>query len=100
MLLNWLDTRDVVRFAEEIAKEIEGVVADQAVAARRSANKKGEKKFDALITRVKVYAKQKPLNIYKKAKFLNTIKWKLRDSGQNDALIEEIIVLMTVALNG
>lgn len=100
MVLNWFDTRDVVRFAEEVAKEIERVVGEQAAATKRSANKKGEKKFDALITRVKVYAKQNPLNIYKKAKFLNTVKWKLRDGGQKEALIEEIIVLLTVALNG
>lgn len=100
MVLNWFDTRDVIRFAEEIAKDIEGGVADQAVAAKRSSNKKGEKKFDALITRVKLYAKQNPLNIYKKAKFLNTIKWKLRDGGQKEAVIEEVIVSMTVALNG
>jgi hypothetical protein len=48
---------------------------------------------------VRAFGLQTPLNIYKKAKFLNVIKWQLRGSGYDEPFINEVIVLFTAALN-
>lgn len=38
-------------------------------------------------------------NVYKKAKFLNTVKWKLRDAGHEEKLIDEMVSLLAASLS-
>lgn len=98
MVIHWLDVRDVVKFAEEVAVDADKLLK-LVPQGKSHASKKDQNKFDALIVRIHTYAKKNPLNIYKKAKFLNTIKWKLRDAGHQEKLIDEMIALLTSALN-
>lgn len=102
MVLDWFNTYEVVSFAEEIAEDVKKLRPTDGAGGKLVVGKreqKEQKKLDALIVRVHVFAKKHPLNIYKKAKFLNVIKWQLKDAGEDAAYIDEIIGLMTAALN-
>lgn len=99
MLFDWFDAREAISFADEVAKEIDRLLMAPAPGGRSRSVKKGSKQFDALFARVREFSKKRNLNIFKKARFLNTIKWKLQDSGQDDTLVKEIVALLTIALN-
>lgn len=99
MLLDWFNAKDAVVFAQEIAAEIDAVLSKSSRAGKSARGKNEVNRFDNLIMRVRNFARKQPLNIYKKAKFLNTIKWQLKDSGRDDELIDELLKLLTAALN-
>ncbi len=40
-----------------------------------------------------------PSMFNKKAKFLNTVKWKLHDSGHDEQFISDVVVILTASLN-
>jgi hypothetical protein len=99
MITDWFDVRNVIAFAEEVVLEVNRLLPLVQQQDKLHAGKKDQKRFDALMTRVSAYAKNNPLNVYKKAKFLNTIKWRLKDAGHDEKLIDEMIVLLTTSLN-
>lgn len=99
MILDWFNAGEAVTFGREIAREIDRLFPPGAQKNKQPIPvKKDQKKLNALIIRTRTFAQQHKLNIYKKAKLLNTIKWELRDGGHEDALIDEIIVLLTPVL--
>jgi hypothetical protein len=99
MIIDWFDVSSVVAFAEEVVLEANRLLPLVKQEGKLYAGKKEQKKFDALMTRVNTFAKNNPLNIYKKAKFLNTVKWGLRGAGHDEKLIDEMVVLLTASLN-
>ncbi len=99
MVIEWFNASEVVAFAEEIVREIEKLFPlDEKQAKPRNA-KKEQKRFDSLLARVRAYALKTPLNVYKKAKFLNTVKWKLRDAGHDEEFVSDVVALLTTSLN-
>ena len=98
MIREWFDTRDVVAFAREIARDLNRMHPTGNDARNPNPTKKDRKKLDSIILRTRTFAQQRDLNVYKKAKLLNTIKWELRDAGQDPALIDEIIASLTPLL--
>ena len=101
MILNWFDAREAVAFALEIAVDIDRLfpVAPTPVKKKPTAARKDQKKLDGLVLRTRAFAQAHRLNVYKKAKFLNTIKWQMREQGHAEALIDEIIGLLAPLLN-
>jgi hypothetical protein len=99
MIRDWIDARDAVTFAQEIARDIDRLFPIVSQSKKSTSVKKDQKKLDALVLRTRAFAQQHKLNIYKKAKLLNTIKWRMRDTGHDEALIDEIISLLTPLLN-
>jgi hypothetical protein len=99
MLFNWFNAKDVVIFAQEVAGELVVLLADGSHTGKSELRKKDIKHFDQLILRVRNFAQQQPLNIYKKAKFLNTVKWQLKDSDHDSELIDELIKLLAAAIS-
>lgn len=98
MVLDWFDTKAIVALPEEIAQEIEKLRGAGASSTKAAGDNKGQmdqKKLDALIVRVQRFAMRQALNIYKKAKWLYTVKWRLKDSVEDVAFIEEILRLRT-----
>jgi len=65
---------------------------------RAALSQTAQQKLDGVIRRTRGFAQQHRLNIYKRAKLLNTLKWELRDSGHDDALIDEVVALLTPLL--
>lgn len=98
MLFEWFNASGVVAFAEEVVRDIEILFPlDEKQTKSRNA-KKEQKRFDGLIIRVRAYSTKTPLNIYKKAKFLNAVKWKLHDDGHDEQFISDVVALLTTAL--
>jgi hypothetical protein len=98
MIREWFDTREAVAFARGIARDIDRLFPPAALKRKPTSEKKDQKKFDGLVLRTRTFAQQHRLNIYKKAKLLNTIKWELRDAGHEESLINEILALLTPLL--
>jgi formiminotetrahydrofolate cyclodeaminase len=100
MPIKWLNASEVVSFAEEIVGEIEKLFPlDERQARPRNAQKE-QKRLNSLLARVRAYALKTPLNIYKKARFLNAVKWKLRDAGHDHVFVRDVVALLATALNG
>lgn len=99
MIIEWFNTREVLTFAEEVTLEIERLFSVNDSRSKLRNTAKEQKKLVALLGRVRTYATQSPLNIYKKAKFLNTIKWKLRDAGHDEKFIDDIVALLAKSLS-
>jgi hypothetical protein len=94
MILDWFNAEEAVTFGQEIARDINRLVPLKSASVRKDL-----KKLDSLLARTRTYAQQHKLNIYKKAKLLNTVKWELRDAGAEEAIINEIIKLLAPLLN-
>jgi len=99
MIIEWFNTREVVAFADDVTLEIEKLFSVQESRSKLRNASKEQKKLVALLGRVRAYATKSPLNIYKKAKFLNTVKWKLRDTGQDEQFVNDVVALLTTSLN-
>ncbi len=97
MLFDWFNAKDVVIFAQQIACEMDGLLSLDRRAGKLG--KRSIKRFDELIGRVQRFSRGQPLNIYKKAKFLNTVKWQLKDLGHDNEMIDELMKLLAAALS-
>jgi len=101
MIGRWFDSDEAVDFGRAIAKDINRLFPPEAspnASHRTISPKKEQKKLDGLALRIREFAKGHKLNVYKKAKLLNTVKWELRDAGHADKLIDEIIAFLTPLL--
>lgn len=99
MPIKWFNASEAVAFAEEIVREIEKLFPLEERQARPRNAQKEQKRLTSLLARVRAYALKAPLNLYKKAKFLNTVKWKLRDAGHDDVFVSDVVALLATALN-
>lgn len=99
MILDWFNAKEAVAFGESLASDIASQMPLAPLKTKPRPAKKSSKALDGLVFRVRAFALKTPLNIYKKAKFLNVIKWKLRESGYDEPFINEVVVLFTAALN-
>lgn len=99
MILDWFKAGEAVLFAQEMAREINRLFPPTEQKGKAIPRKVFEKKFESLIARTHVFAQKQKLNVYKKAKLLNTIKWELHEAGHEDELINDVIALITPLLN-
>ena len=101
MIGDWIDASEAIAFAKGIARDVVllfPVNPQKGKPASTKADLKRRKKLDALIGRTHAFARTHKLNVYKKAKFLNTLKWELREAGHEDAFIDEIVTLLASTL--
>lgn len=99
MILDWFNAGEAVSFAQKLALDINRLFPPAYPQGAMLTEKKHKKKFDSLVNSIRSFAAQHKLNVYKKAKLLNTIKWEMRDAGYEEAFIDEIIALITSLLN-
>ena len=99
MISTWFNASEAVAFGEEIADEVERLFPLEERRTKPRNAKKEQNKLGALLIRVKAFSSRTPLNIYKKAKFLNTVKWKLRDAGHDEQFVNDVVALLTTSLN-
>ena len=99
MILDWFDTGEAVLFAQEVVRDVNRLFPPTENKGKAIPKKTFQKKFENLILRTREFATKHKLNIYKKAKFLNIIKWELREAGHEDAVVDEVIALITPLLN-
>ncbi len=101
MIREWLDATEAVAFAKGIAHDVDMLFPLNPLKKRPTSTKtdrKNLKKLDDLVRRTRAFAQAHKLNVYKKAKLLNTLKWELREAGYDKALIDEIVALLTPPL--
>lgn len=102
MLLDWFDASEAVSYAEGLVGKINALKESGSGKGWRP--EKSEKalteKFEKLINDARIFAKGRRLNVYKKAKFLNAVKWGLRETGNDDAFVDKVVSVLTVAING
>lgn len=99
MVLEWFNAEDAVQFGHEIAQQAQLLFPPTPIERQVKTTKKDQKKLDSLIARTRTFAQQHKLNLYKKAKLLNTLKWDMREAGYRGPIIDEIIVLLTPLLS-
>ena len=99
MIRDWFDTKEAVTFAQGIARDINRLYPPAPDKKAPMSAKKDLKKLDSIVLRTRNFAQQHKMNVYKKAKLLNTIKWELRDAGQDSALVDSIVASLTPLLS-
>jgi len=91
MILEWFNAGEAVLFAQEIVREINRLFPPAERKGKAIPKKEYQRKFDSLIVRIRTFSLKHKLNIYKKAKLLNTIKWEMKDAGHEEVIISEFI---------
>lgn len=88
MIFSWFDARE----AEEFGSGLAGFFDEKMREIEKSADRKHEEKRTKLVTQVmqqaQEFGKSHRLNLYKKAKLGNAFKWKLKDLGHDQTLID------------
>jgi hypothetical protein len=86
-------------FAKEIVGEVNRLFPPSDQKGKVIPTKIFQKKFDGLVIRIRTFSSEHKLNIYKKAKLLNTIKWEMKDAGHEEIVVDEFISFITPILN-
>jgi hypothetical protein len=98
MILDWFNAREAILFAQEIVREVNRLFPPTDQKGKAIPTKAYQRKFDGLIVRIRTFSSKHKLNIYKKAKLLNTIKWEMKDAGHEELIINEFISFITPLL--
>jgi hypothetical protein len=98
MILDWFNAEEAVLFAHEIVREVNRLFPPAEQKGKAIPVKTYQKKFDSMIIRVRTFSSKHRLNIYKKAKLLNTIKWEMREAGHEEVIIDEFISFLAPLL--
>jgi hypothetical protein len=91
MFFNWFDAHEAVKcghflalfFAERVSVEV-------GKGGKKSLPKKQLEAVGKMFAQAERFSKEHKLNIYKKAKLGNAFKWRLKELGYTDALIDEL----------
>jgi leucyl-tRNA synthetase len=99
MIRDWFNATEVVEFGRTVARDVTQIFPSTPGSRKTHSLKKDRKKLDSILRRTREFAQQHRLNVYKKAKLLNTVKWELREAGQNEDVIDEVIALLAPLLS-
>ncbi|MEO8165405.1 MAG: hypothetical protein ABI619_08410 [Betaproteobacteria bacterium] len=100
MMWSWFDSKEVDAFADWLSAEIikryppAGMDKDPKKAAQRL-----QKVHASLFARVEAFAKANKLNIYKRARLGNRVKWAMRDAGYplpfSESFTHEVVTVIS-----
>ncbi|HSD38405.1 MAG TPA: hypothetical protein VLC92_12910 [Rhodocyclaceae bacterium] len=100
-MLNWFSTKEVERFADDLASEFHRRFPAAEIARedpQSESRLRGAR--DLMMSRTQVFSERHKLNIFKRAKLANTLKWKLRelnyDEKTTDSLVYEVVRIVTL----
>lgn len=98
----WFNTKELDAFADALVAELVKRFPPSADAAAGPKQfEKLRRTFGATFQRIDAFAAQEPLNVYKKARFANRIRWALRDAGYPAEFVrtmtQEVVAHMTLA---
>ena len=98
MLFQWFDATMAVEFGEHMAAEVARIVPlDASRGTRKSAEKQLDKFRRAILHAGDLKAKGR-LNVYKKARCANALRWNLIDKGYPKPFVEEVVRLVITRL--
>ena len=98
MILDWFDAGEVDVFGKEIVQELNRLFPPAERKGKAIPAKVYQQKFDTLVFRIQAFSKKNKLNIYKKAKLLNSIKWEMKDAGHEEVVIKEFVAFIAPLL--
>lgn len=88
-LREWFDVKEVDAFADSIVAELRKRYPPSGVELpARKAIERLRKSFGRLFDRIDGFAREGRLNVYKKARLGNRIKWALKDAGYAEDFVE------------
>ena len=101
-MLKWLDTKEVDEFADWVAAELGKRYPPEGVDAKpKKAELRLRKTHDFIFVRVEAFAREHELNVYKRARLGNRVKWTLLEAKYPaafvDAFTHEVVTVVTVA---
>ncbi len=101
-MLEWLNVKAVDEFADSVVAELAIRIPPTGIEApAKKAAERLRKTHDAIFARIEQFARAHKLNIYKKARLGNRIKWALKESGYPDDFIDtltiELLTVVTIA---
>ena len=101
MVLGWFDTREVDRFAASLVREVtRRLPPSQVDSSSKKAIERLSRMTDVLSNQVRTFAQSQSLNVYKRARLGNRVKWQLKDAGYPqpfvDAFTTEVVTLLAV----
>lgn len=98
MIFSWFDAKGEAEFGTGLAESYDKKFRE----IERAADKKKEEKRLKLVANVlsdaRQYAKTHKLNVYKKAQLGNAFKWKLKDLGHDEKLVDLLTKDVLLAL--
>jgi hypothetical protein len=102
MLFAWFNTREVDEFADSVVAELLQRFPPSGVdLSTKKAVERLMKNVDRLMLRVSDFASGHELNLYKKARFGNRIRWGLREAQYPARFVEvmtyELVTQLTLA---
>jgi hypothetical protein len=102
MRINWLNTKEVDAFADSVVAELRERFPPSGIdLSKKKAIERVVKNVDKLLARVSDFARNGKLNLYKKARFGNRIKWALKEAQYPEPFVEamthELVTQLTLA---
>lgn len=99
MLLRWFDSREAVAFAKTIVDEFSTTFPPGSnPELGKLSRHKDFKKLERLLEQVFTFAKEKRLNFYLKARFLNAMMWELKERGYDETFVKRFMETITPRL--
>jgi hypothetical protein len=98
-MLSWFDATEFQRFGEELAVQFmeDKPLAGEGNRKQRRATKGKAQSGDPveislrkLVSRISAFEPRKKANFYKKAKFANAFKWKLKEGGYDAEFADQV----------
>jgi hypothetical protein len=101
-MLDWFNTKEVDAFADQIVADLRNRYPPSGFdVSKRKDVDRVVKSVDRLLARVEELARHGRLNVYKKARFGNRIKWGLREAQYPaefaEAMTHELVTQLTLA---
>ncbi len=102
MIFSWLDTKEVDEFADSVVAELLQRFPPSGLdLSTKKTIERVLKNVDKLMLRVGDFARGRKLNLYKKARFGNRIKWALKEAQYPAQFVEvmthELVTQLTLA---
>jgi hypothetical protein len=90
MILDWFNTTEVDALADRLARDL----VKRSPPSTQELGKKGEARLskvrDAVLREAGDFASKHPLNVYKKARLANRLKWALHEAGYPKSTVDEL----------
>jgi hypothetical protein len=101
MFGNWLNTKEVDEVADAIVADLVKRLPPSPGPHTRKTADRLKRTHDVIFARLEQFAHSRKLNIYKKARLANRVRWALRAAGYapefTDALSYELATVATLA---
>lgn len=101
MFGQWFDTKEVDEVADAIVADLVRRLPPSPGPHTRKTADRLRKTHDVVFARIEQFVRTRKLNIYKKARLGNRVRWALREAGYapefTDALSYELVTVATLA---